>query len=59
MDAKSSRLGVNSLSSLQTVKSHLSSWESLNNFDRNDHLYDHVVPGLVNCMVNSSNEKRE
>ena len=58
MDAKSSRLGVNSLNSLQTVKSHLSSKGSLNYFDRNDHLYDPVVPGLVNCMINASKEKK-
>ena len=58
MDAKSSRLGVNSLDSLQTVKSHLASQGSLKYFDRENHLYDPIKPGLVHCMISASKENK-
>lgn len=58
-DAESARLGVNSLNALQTVKSHLSAQDSLEYFNRKDHLHDLIVPGLNSCMINASKEKRK
>ena len=54
----SCRLGIDSMNSIQTVKSHLSKKGHLTYFDRKDHLYDHIVPGLTHCMINASKEKR-
>ena len=57
LDAKSCRLGIDSLNAIQTIKSHLSKEGSLAYFDRSDHLFDPIVPGLTHCMMNASREQ--
>ena len=56
-DAKSCQLGIDSLNAIQTIKSHLSKEGSLAYFDRCDHLFDLIVPGLTHCMVKASREQ--
>ena len=60
LDAKSRRLGTDSLNSIQTVKSHLSKKGTLIEriVERKDHLYDPIVPGLTHYMINARKEKR-
>ena len=59
MNEKSSSLSIDSLNSIQTVKSFLKAKNttSVTYFDREDALYSPIHPGLVRCMI-SAGKKR-
>ena len=54
LDAKSCRLGRDTLNSIQRIKSHLSKRGSVAYIDRKDS----IAPGLTNCMINAGMEKK-
>ena len=57
LDAKSCRLGKDSLNAIQAIKSHLSKEGSHAYFDRSDHWFDPFVLGLTHCMMKASRKQ--